>query len=60
MRRNPVPRRSAVPRRRSAELPAVPTVKPEVDPKHGEPARVAIEEDAEDEAVRRMVEAAYT
>jgi hypothetical protein len=38
----------------------VPTVKPEVDPKHGEPARVAIEEDAEDEAVRRMVEAAYT
>jgi hypothetical protein len=62
MRRNLHIRRIDVARRRprASEIPAVPTFQPKPEAKRDEPVQTASEHDAAEEAVRRMVEAAYT
>jgi hypothetical protein len=62
MKRNPRLRRSVSTRDRriASEIPAVPAVQPDLGKKQDEPAPAALDPDATEEAVRRMVEAAYT
>jgi hypothetical protein len=61
MRRKPEPR-TARPRRRSdADIPPVPTVRPDAESTPAQhPHPPVNNEDPTEEAVRRMVEAAYT
>jgi hypothetical protein len=60
MRRKPESR-TARPRRRSdADIPPVPTVRPDAESTAQNPHPPVNNEDPTEEAVRRMVEAAYT
>jgi hypothetical protein len=45
---------------RASEIPSVPTFQPNPEAKLDEPEQAESEHDAAEEAVRRMVEAAYT
>jgi hypothetical protein len=59
MRPKPRPRAAAKANRRDIPVPAVPTFHPE-DPEPVVEAPAKAEDDPADEAIRRMVEAAYT
>jgi hypothetical protein len=62
MQRNPRLRRTVLARRRlkASEVPVAPTREPDPEAKQDEAVQATVEEDAAEEAVRRLVEAAYT
>jgi hypothetical protein len=62
MQRNPRLRQTVMARRRlkASEVPTVPTCAPNPEANQDEAVQTTSEQDAAEEAVRRLVEAAYT
>jgi hypothetical protein len=58
--RQSLPRRNGPRPLRAADVPTIPTLRPEPPERRRDPPPAAERESAEEAAVRRMVEAAYT